>query len=222
MSDIGKPVGKRAAVKRAKPREAEAALAASDQSGRTGGEAKGVAETKKCMSLVTLGNGTMPGLTAAYGQMLAEAAAVCLEERQHQSGVRLPRTGLMSEDLYVEWQPVLEQNRRCYADLVQATEWGACGVGILVIQDVTRMVVVERSKKGTGFDYWLGESDYDGLPFQGSRARLEVSGLRSATTAEVLSRIRQKKRQMEPTDGIAPGYVAIVEFSTPIACVEQK
>jgi len=182
-------------------------------------KAKEAVPTKKTVSLAALCEG-MPGLTTASGQMLAEAAAVCLEDRKHPSGVRLPRTGLMRGDLHVEWQPVDEQNRRCYADMQEATERGACGVAILVVREATGMVVIERSKKGTGFDYWLGQKDYDGLPFEGMR--LEVSGILTGTKTQIDSRIKQKKSQMEPTDHLAPGFVAVVEFGTPIACVENK
>jgi len=175
---------------------------------------------KKKMSLAALAEG-MPGLTAASGQTLAEAAAVCLEDRNHQTGVCLQRAGLMTEDLHVEWLPVDDQNRRCYADMQEATERGACGVAILVVKEVTGMVVVERSKKGTGFDYWLGSEDYDGLPFQGT-SRLEVSGILTGTNTQIDARLKQKKDQIAPTDHIAPGYVAVVEFGKPVACVEAK
>lgn len=185
----------------------------------TPSKAEEAAPTKKTVSLVALCQG-MPGLTTASGQMLAEAAAVCLEDRKHPSGVRLPRTGLMRGDLHVEWQPVDEQNRRCYADMQEATERGACGVAILVVREATGMVVIERSKKGTGFDYWLGEKDYEGLPFNGMR--LEVSGILAGTKTQIDSRVKQKKSQMEPTDHLATGFVAVVEFGTPIACVENK
>lgn len=177
-------------------------------------------EERKVMSLATLADG-MPGLNTASGQVLAEAAAVCLEDRKHPSGVRLRRAGLMHKDLHIEWSPVDEQCRRSHADMQEATERGACGLAILVVREATGMVVVERSKKGTGFDYWLGEKDYDGLPFEGV-ARLEVSGILSGTKTQVDSRITQKKGQMKPTDHLAPGFVAVVEFGTPIACVESK
>jgi len=172
------------------------------------------------MNLATLAEG-MPGLTEACGQTLAQAAAVCLEDRKHQTGVCLRRVGMMIDDLHVEWLPVDDQNRRCYADMQEATERGACGVAILVVREVTGMVVVERSKKGTGFDYWLGDKDYDGLPFQGT-ARLEVSGILSGTKTQIDLRIKQKKEQIAPTDQLAPGYVAVVEFGTPVAHVENK
>jgi len=73
----------------------------------------------------------MPGLTVASGQTLAEAAAVCLENRKHQTGVRLPRAGMMREDLHVEWQPVDEQNRRCYADMQELLSGGRAGLPFL-------------------------------------------------------------------------------------------
>ena len=183
-------------------------------------KAREIVPIKRALSLAALATG-MPGLTAASGQVLAEAAAVCLEDRRHLPGVRLPHTGLMREDLFIDWPPVDEQSRRCYADMQEATERGACGVAILVVREVTGLVVVERSKKGTGFDYWLGEKDYDGLPFVGT-SRLKVSGILTGTKTQVASRIREKKNQMNPTDQMAPGFVAVVEFGTPIACVESK
>jgi hypothetical protein len=178
------------------------------------------AQAKKMMTLAALAEG-MPGLPSALGQVFAEAAAVCLESRNHQSGVRLPRAGLMREDLRVEWLPVDDRRRRGHADMQEATERGACGVAILVVKEVTGMVVIERAIKGTGFDFWLGEKDNDELPFTGT-ARLEVSGILAGTSAQIDSRLKQKKGQMKPTDHIAPGFVAIVEFGTPIARVEIK
>jgi hypothetical protein len=172
------------------------------------------------MSLTTLCEG-MPGLTPARGETLAEAAAVCLESRSHKTGVRLLRAGLMPEDLHIEWQPIDEQKRRGYGDMQEATEWGASGVAILVVKEVTGMVVIDRSRKGTGFDYWLGDKDYDGRPFAGAVSRLEVSGILAGTRSQVDARISQKRDQIKPSDHLASGFVAVVEFSTPIACVER-
>ena len=212
MASRRKPEGKRPESGTSKPRKENPA--------RPVQTITPAASAKKAMSLAALAAG-MPGLTAASGQTLAEAAAVCLENRKHQTGVRLPRAGMMREDLHVEWQPVDEQNRRCYADMQEATERGACGVAILVVKEATGLVVVERSKKGTGFDYWLGDKDHDGLPFEGA-SRLEVSGILTGTQTQIDARVKQKKEQMKPTDQVAPGFVAVVEFGTPIARVESK
>ena len=131
----------------------------------------GYPTTKKSMSLAALSEG-MPGLTAACGQAMAEAAAVCLESRSHQPGVLLVCAGLVLEHLRVEWLPVDDQSWRTHADMQK--KGGACAVAILVVKELTGMVVIERSKKGTGFDYRRGTKDYEGLPFEGT-PRLEVS-----------------------------------------------
>lgn len=175
--------------------------------------------TGKTINLSSLGEG-MPGLTAACGITLAEAAAICLENRAHKVGVKLRLDGLKSDAFQLEWSSVDEQQRRCYNDLQEATERGACGVAILVVKELTGKVVIERSKKGPGFDYWLGETD-DDLLFDG-KARLEVSGLLSASSGEIATRVKQKKQQIKPSDHLAPGYVAIVEFGEPTAQVEVK
>jgi hypothetical protein len=177
------------------------------------------ASTNKVISLVSLGNG-MPGLTVACGTMLAQSAAVCLEERKHLSGVSLRLNGMKSEGFEVQWDVVDEQQRRCYNDLQEATERGAYGIAILLLKELTGKVVVERSKKGPGFDYWLGDAD-DDLLFVG-KARLEVSGILSGTLGQIAARVSQKKEQITPSDELAPGYIAVVEFGNPAAHVELK
>jgi len=177
-----------------------------------------VSAPKKAINLAALAENTMPGVTRACGMLLAEAAAVCLEERQHRSGATFHLTGVKAEQFLMEWPPVDDQARRSHNDLQEATERGAYGIAILIVCDLTGMVVVERSKKGPGFDYWLGDED-DDLLFKG-KARLEVSGILSGSRSQVQARVRQKKEQVRPSDHLAPGYVAVIEFGTPIARVE--
>ena len=181
------------------------------------------------INLAALSDG-MPGLTPACGTMLAESAAVCLEDCEHQTGVQvqlrlvgMPITfealGIMPiEAFHLEWSAVDEQQKRCYNDLQEATERGACGVAILLLKELTGKVVVERSKKGPGFDYWIGAAE-DEFLFTG-KARLEISGLLSATPSEIKARAKQKKTQIKPSQHLAPGYVAIIEFGSPTAQVE--
>jgi hypothetical protein len=180
-----------------------------------------MASTKKAavFNLAALAEGTMPGLSTAYGAQLAQAAAVCLENREHRSGVTFHLIGMRSAQFPLEWPAVDDQARRSHNDLQEATERGAYGIAILIVCDLTGMLVIERSAKGLGFDYWLGNEDDDEL-FAG-KARLEVSGILVGSRSQALVRARQKKQQMKPSDRLAPGYVAVVEFGTPIACVER-
>ena len=80
---------------------------------------------------------------------------------------------------------------------------------------------MRRSRKGTGFDYWLG-SGSDTLGFQDT-ARLEVSGIRQGNALAVRTRIREKLRRTDRSDDtLLPAYVIVVEFGTPLAEFAEK
>jgi glycine/D-amino acid oxidase-like deaminating enzyme len=175
------------------------------------------------LNLNTLAEGAMPGLSSVYGAQLAQAAAVCLENREHKSGATFHLTGMKTAQFLMEWPALNDQARRSHNDLQEATEREAYGIAILIVCDLTGMVVVERSAKGLGFDYWLGNDGEDdgGDELFAKRARLEVSGILSGSRSQAQARVRRKREQVKPSDHLAPGYVAVVEFGTPIACVES-
>ena len=112
--------------------------------------------------------------------------------------------------------------RRCWNDQDYATEQGAYSVALLLIQRLTSFTVVERSRRGTGFDYWLGNvSDSAELPFEKS-ARLEVSGIRRGERRQVRSRVTLKGAQVQAVDSLSPAYIAVIEFSQPLAWVVEQ
>ena len=160
--------------------------------------------------LATLSGG-MPGLTQAAGTFLSEAASICLEDQSHLSGVALLVDGAQTAMGPLTWLPTSVQHKRTYNDLDEATEYGACAVAMVIIKRLMGKVVVERSKKGKGFDYWLGSSDDDNL-FQ-DRTRLEVSGIRRGSESIINTRLRVKEAQIKRGTGAA--LIAIVEFSRP-------
>lgn len=125
---------------------------------------------------------------------MAEAAAVCLDYHDHGLRVNLEVGGTFSGSMALLRFPVDDQMRRRYADLQEATEFGACGVAILLARRLVGYTVVERSVEGTGFDYWLGHED--DLPFQ-NKARLEVSGILAGDDAQIAARARQKTEQTQ-------------------------
>jgi hypothetical protein len=168
------------------------------------------------LQVITLG---MPGLTPALGGVFAEAAAVCLEHNKHNPGVHLLSDGKFPCSFSMVWQPASAQQIRSHSDLQDATEFGACAIAIFVVRDQTGQVVVERSCKGTGFDFWLGAED--DLLFK-NKARLEVSGILEGGESEIATRVTKKLNQLSRSDGILPGYVAVVEFSGPRVRVVVK
>lgn len=171
------------------------------------------------LDLNELANGC-PAITRAFGQYLAEAGGVCLESQGHSQGVSLSFSGSATGAYSLHWPPVTEQVLRCLNDPEVATEHGAVGIAVLLVKNVVGLTTVERSRKGTGFDYWLG--DEGELPFQ-NKARLEVSGIRQGSTGEIGARVKNKLGQVAPSDGTElPAYVVVVEFGRPCAEMRRK
>ena len=161
-------------------------------------------------------------LSQGFASGCCEAASVCFEERGHTSGVRVTiklLLGSESEDaVSVEWKPVPQPTRRTWNDLAEAAEYGACGVAFLLISEFTEFSVIERSPKGEGFDYWLGEEDD---LFQ-KKARLEISGTRLGAK-EADKRVEVKRRQTDASDASRlPAYIVVVDFGTPTSRVVKK
>ncbi len=165
------------------------------------------------LRLDELGEGT-PGITAEWGGYLAQAAAVCLEEQYHRCGVEMQMDGDYERTFSISWGPVTDQIRRCLGDEEEATENGAYAIAALSITRITDLVVVHRSAKGGGFDFWLGSVEDSDTLFQG-KARLEVSGIRKGTEATIRKRVREKVDQTRTSDGSSEAYINVVEFGAP-------
>lgn len=155
-------------------------------------------------------------LSPAICANLAEAATYCLEQQGHVSGVRM----------YVDGKPVIilcsELDPRAnasHADRQDATEEGAVALAITLVREGTDFDVVQRSWKGTGFDYFLAPAA-GGPPFDGA-ACLEVSGIFEEDDVTMARRIKEKKSQIDAGDGLLPGYVVVVGFSQPRAAVRS-
>lgn len=174
------------------------------------------------LSLQSLNQG-LPAITPAFGAAIAEAGAICLTDEAHQPGVMLEIEGAFSTPFKLDWQPVTPQARRCWNDEEYTTEQAAYGVAFLLILQLTNFTVIERSRKGTGFDYWLGIPDATAtLPFQ-RMARLEVSGIRKGSRSQINTRVKQKTEQTRASDAQGlPAYIIVVEFSRPISVIITK
>ncbi len=171
---------------------------------------------------ITLGNlgSGRKGFTPAYGQTLAEAASVCLEEQGHSSPKEIKISGDFECPGKLEWNVPSDQSRRCWNDDGYTTEHGAYGIAALLVEHCG-LEVVQRSKKKTGFDFWLGTANATTDLFQGL-SRLEVSGIRSGDVSIIETRVRQKLKQTDRSDGKLPAIVVVVEFGNPTARIVEK
>jgi hypothetical protein len=143
---------------------------------------------------------------------MAEAASVCFVERGHRSPAKLRVEGDLSAELEVHFLEVTRQMRNAHHDQDEATEYGACAVAALVLRDLFGLTVLRRSKKGTGFDYWLAP---EASPLFRNASRLEVSGIRRGGEREIRARVRSKERQLAPSNVSLPVYITVVEFGAP-------
>jgi hypothetical protein len=166
--------------------------------------------------LSTLQASSMPGLTRHRGGSLAQACSVCLDEEGHATIFSLTVAGDISDELRVRRLPVTDQMKRTFAFETRVTEEAACCLAILLLFRHTGRSVLWESKRTTGFDYFLGTDP--GFPFRDG-VRLEVSGIRRGSDADIVKRIREKIDQITPSNNLATGYVVVVEFSSPEARV---
>ncbi|MCB2215119.1 MAG: hypothetical protein KQH59_03575 [Desulfobulbaceae bacterium] len=161
----------------------------------------------------------LPAISSSFGKALAEAGGVCFESQSHRQGVLIEIRGFSSTDYSLNWPTITDQIRRNWNDPEEATEFGATAVAVLLIKKEVGFSVINRARKGKGFDYWLG--DEDSMPFQ-NKARLEISGIRSGKYSHIKSRLKKKLKQTEPSDGLLPAYIVVVEFSKPAAEIRDK
>ena len=192
------------------------------------------------LDLNQLDTDDIPGVLREKGISMAQAAAVCLESQGHVQGVQFSVEGDYSGGYQIVWTPVTLQAWRTWYDPDEATEEGAAGIATLLADQEIGHKVILRSRKGTGFDYWLGNNDLlnasdaelkataelgqllwdDNLIV---RARMEVSGILNGTDSRVRERIREKVDQMGRSDYLnLPAYAIVIEFGSPRAEVRKK
>ena len=152
---------------------------------------------------------------------MIEAMSVCFDSQNHNGHVTLKATGAFTDQYEVKYNAVTDQMRRSHNDSEVATENGAYGISILLIEKNTNYTAIEKSRKGTRFDYWLGAKDDLGSLFE-RKARLEVSGIRQGTDADINARVNIKRQQIKRSNNPLPAFVSVVEFSAPKAKVIKE
>jgi hypothetical protein len=151
----------------------------------------------------------------------AEAAAVCLNECGHTSGVKMAVVGVQNTtEVLLDVPKVDESMLRTHQDnLKPAVEMGAVAVVASVIQDLTDDLVLKRGPDHTGYDYLLARRD---APLFQNTTRIEISGiLRESANNTVEYRIRKKRERLGKYPDERPAKIAVVEFAAPRVVVEE-
>jgi hypothetical protein len=164
------------------------------------------------LSTTDYGSYVLPTMYMYY----AEAAAVCFEENNYTGSVTLKIEGERTAQFHFTWEQVSQQVKDMHNDLIYETEYGAYCIAFLIIHHLTDYKIIRRSKRKTGFDYWLGDKNA-AYPFE-DIARLEVSGILKGSATEIKRRIKEKQEQVEQSDDtLLPAYIVVTEFSKPIS-----
>lgn len=168
------------------------------------------------MADLALENSQRPGWNTIWGAVFAECASACLENNGHGLEAQLTVDGDYSEVFVLIRQGLSRSAVNFNKDDQRSAEYGAYGISALLAPALIKMTIIEASKKGTGFDFWLGPIDpinNDNSYFQ-NKARLEVSGIMTGNKSKLKQRVKTKLKQISPTDNTPyPGFVSVVEFS---------
>jgi hypothetical protein len=156
------------------------------------------------------------GLSPKFGASIVEAASVCFEQEAHRSGVPLRLTGLPTGICHLWWSQLHPNALASWNDTQVATEWGAYGVAILLSVTLLKLRITQRSRKGTRFDFFLMQRGQVSHFLQDAEVRLEVSGIRNGTSAEVEGRLREKYKRFRRVSAGAL-IAVVVEFGLPLS-----
>jgi hypothetical protein len=154
----------------------------------------------------------IPALSPAFGAFLGEACRLCLYQADHLPGKSLEVLGEAERHFRLIWEgAITPEMLRAWKDAQESVEYGATCLAILLVLRLTPYTVIERSVKGTGFDYWLGERASP-LPFQ-QAARLEISGMAEGGGKKLQARAESKLAQTRRSAKTGlPAVAIVVEF----------
>jgi hypothetical protein len=165
----------------------------------------------------------IPCLTNSIREYMLEACLLVLTTSSHDVNksvlVEIIDNDLESFTLIID-TPKLPANVDDGWDIIDATEKAAECIALIMCSEMTNYHVIKRSRRGTGFDYWIG--DKDGLIFQ-NKARLEISGILKGDRKSVEKRFREKSLQTNPSDNLRlPAYISVTAFDKPMTKFSLK
>lgn len=129
-------------------------------------------------------------------------------------------SGLHQKNIEFQWNAATSSMLASHKDEIEAAQYGAYGISILLLLKLENLTAVERSVRGDGFDWWMGDKKD---PLYEKKARLEVSGINNGDDKRINERVAEKLAQTDQSAGTGlPAFVVVVEFSRPVAVVKKK
>lgn len=174
-----------------------------------------------CLDLLKIKEG-LPGMHPDLCSHYYSACMTTLHRSGHQDGVQMELKGDRKANISLRWDDYFDDMiDRSWKEINYCTDHAAVCISCLLAVNETEYTVVERSRKGDGFDYWLGhKSD---ILFKRA-ARMEISGILSESATNTIERrLNIKMRQTEQSDSTGlSAYISIIEFGKPKAVFKKK
>lgn len=108
--------------------------------------------------------------------------------------------------------------QNAHANEIDATECGAYGVCLAVVEAVDGLVAIRRCETLTGADWYLSPSGLQSEDLE-TCIRLEVSGISAGNSADVERRLREKIAQAARGQSNLPAIAAVVGFKALIVAI---
>jgi hypothetical protein len=118
----------------------------------------------------------------------------------------------------VDWAVPDHRVLRAWANDPDATEMGAYGVSLAVVEAEKGLVAIARAETLTGADYYVGPADWNGGDLEDS-FRLEVSGTDLGNIGTITQRLKVKIDQAAKGRSDLPAIAAVVGFKERIVAV---
>ena len=161
-----------------------------------------------------------PGLTNVIAAFYAEAAEVCLS-RHHAPprGVKV-ETARGDAKFVLLWNAPDDRTRNAWANEIDATEAGACGVCLLAVELNLGLVAIMRAETATGADYYVAPV---GAPLDDieNAYRLEISGVDRGNAAAVHRRLTEKVAQARRGKSNRPALASVCGFQLGLVAVSD-
>ena len=152
-----------------------------------------------------------PGLTRPIATCFAEAASVCFD-RHHSPPCELSLDHAGEKTLMaLGWKVPSGKIRNAWANDIDTTESGACGVCLAVVHRAIGLVAVRRAETRKGADYYLAPigANVDDLE---NCIRLEVSGVDRGDATVITRRLAAKVKQTRDAKTNLPALAVVCGF----------
>lgn len=161
-----------------------------------------------------------PGLTKAIGDGYCEAASVCLSRHHEPPSEIVVDCDGNSSKCSAEWVAPDPRTKVAWANEIDATEAGAYGICLAVIELAKGLVAVRRAETLTGADYYIAPLGTNADDLEAC-IRLEVSGTDTGNRTVIRQRLEAKISQAAAGKSNLPAIASVVGFRERAVLVAQ-